>query len=83
MSAAIVAAIAAGSIEWEIDPDFGYLVATAVPGIDDPHVLRPRLLYESQGRSEEYTDLVEELHADRRAHMAKYPDLQPEIANLV
>lgn len=83
ISAAIVAAIAAGTIEWEIDPDFGYLVATSVPGIDDFHVLRPRLLYESQGRGDEYNQLVEELHADRRAHMAKYPDLQPEIANLV
>jgi phosphoenolpyruvate carboxykinase (ATP) len=83
MSAAIVAAIAAGAVEWETDPDFGYEVATAVPGVDDPQILRPRLLYETQGRSGEYAQLVEELHADRRAHMAKYPDLRPEIADVV
>jgi phosphoenolpyruvate carboxykinase (ATP) len=83
MSAAIVAAIASGAVEWETDPDFGYEVATAVPGVDDPQILRPRLLYETQGRSGEYAQLVEELHADRRAHMAKYPDLRPEIADVV
>jgi phosphoenolpyruvate carboxykinase (ATP) len=83
MSAAIVAAIAAGAVEWETDPDFGYEVATAVPGVDDPQILRPRLLYETQGRSGEYAQLVDELHADRRAHMAKYPDLRPEIADVV
>ena len=33
-SSAIVEAIAEGTIEWEVDPDFGYLVAARVPGID-------------------------------------------------
>src|SRR5947209_4228563 len=33
-SSAIVKGIAEGTIEWESDPDFGYLVASAVPGID-------------------------------------------------
>jgi len=83
MSAAIVAAIAAGAIDWETDPDFGYEVATAVPSIDDPQILRPRLLYESLGRGTEYGQLVAALHTDRRAHMAKYPDLRPEIAGQV
>ncbi|HSM01745.1 MAG TPA: phosphoenolpyruvate carboxykinase [Acidimicrobiia bacterium] len=83
MSSTIVAAIAAGTIDWERDPDFGYEVASAVPGIDDPQALRPRLLYENQGRTTEYEGLVESLHADRRAHMAKYPDLRPEIADQV
>ena len=34
-SSAIVKGIAEGTIEWERDPDFGYLVAASVPGIDD------------------------------------------------
>src|SRR5256886_16645283 len=34
-SSAIVKAIAEGTIRWEKDADFGYLVAKEVPGIDD------------------------------------------------
>src|SRR5947209_69077 len=52
-SSAIVKAIAEGTIEWTTDPDFGYDVATHVPGIDDDAVLRPRELYESQNRTDE------------------------------
>src|SRR5204862_2152597 len=33
-SSAIVKGIAEGTIEWERDPDFGYLVASSVPGFD-------------------------------------------------
>ena len=42
-SSAIVKSIAEGTIEWERDPDFGYDVASSVPGIDesDSGVLRP------------------------------------------
>ena len=68
---------------WEPDPDFGYEVAASVPGIDDPGILRPRLLYTDQDRATEYDALVEALHHDRRAHMAAYPDLRPEIADQV
>src|SRR5918911_1572381 len=55
-SSAIVKGIAEGSIEWERDPDFGYLVATSVPGIDgdESEVLQPRRLYERTGRDDEY-----------------------------
>src|SRR5207237_8041447 len=40
-SSAIVKGIAEATVEWERDPDFGYLVAAAVPGIDDAEVLQP------------------------------------------
>ena len=55
-SSAIVKAIAEGTIEWETDPDFGYKVATRVPGIDesDLDLLQPRRLYEATGRGQEY-----------------------------
>src|SRR6266480_23316 len=48
-SSAIVKGIAEGTIEWERDPDFGYLVALSVPGIEpaDLDVLQPKRLYEA------------------------------------
>jgi len=83
VSGAIVSAIAHGGIEWEVDPDFGYEVATSVPGVGDPGLLRPRALYASQGRSAEHDAIVTTLHADRHAHLASYPDLRPEIVDAV
>ncbi|HEX7809623.1 MAG TPA: phosphoenolpyruvate carboxykinase, partial [Thermoanaerobaculia bacterium] len=47
-SSAVVKAIAEGTIKWEMDPDFGYLVATEVPGIDDADYLQPKKMYERQ-----------------------------------
>ncbi len=83
ISAAIVAAIAHGGIEWEIDPDFGYEVATVVPGVDDPATLQPRVTYESQGRAAEYAEMVASLKIERSEHLASYRDLMPEIAAAV
>ncbi|HEX9776504.1 MAG TPA: phosphoenolpyruvate carboxykinase [Actinomycetota bacterium] len=78
-SSAVVKAIADGSITWEEDPDFGYQVATAVPGIDDPEFLRPRLLYERQGRLEEYATTVARLKEERAAFLAGFGGLDSEI----
>src|SRR5947208_9548241 len=64
-SSAIVKGIAEGTIEWERDPDFGYLVASSVPGIDEPEILQPRRLYDEQGRADEYRGLVERFKAER------------------
>lgn len=83
ISAAIVAAIAHGGIEWEEDPDFGYQVASSVPGVEDPAVLRPRLLYDSQGRGDQYAELIAGLKVERAEHLASYEDLLPEIAAAV
>lgn len=83
VSAAIVSAITHGGIEWVRDPDFGYEVAALVPGVDDPELLQPRLLYQRQQRAGEYADIVTELHQDRRAHLAGYRDLRPEIVAAV
>jgi phosphoenolpyruvate carboxykinase (ATP) len=82
-SSAMVKAIAEGTIEWETDPDFGYEVATSVPGIDDSEILQPRKLYERQGRIDEYRALVEQLKKDRREYLASFPGLRPEIVNAV
>ena len=83
ISAAIVSAIASRTGEWVTDPDFGYQVAAAIPGVDDPELLQPRLLYQRQQRLTEYNDIVATLHRERREHLAGYRDLQPEIAGVV
>ena len=43
-------AIVEGTIEWTGDHDFGYEIATSVPGVDDIEILQPRRLYERTGR---------------------------------
>jgi len=84
-SSAMVKGIAEGTIEWERDSDFGYLVASHVPGIDDDgqEILQPRKLYERQNRIDEYNQMVERLKSDRREYMAKWEGLNPEIAQAV
>jgi len=82
-SSAVVKAIAEGTIRWEIDPDFGYEVATSVPGIDDVEILQPRRLYESQGRGDEHAHIVQRLKAERREYLKTFPGLRPEIVNAV
>jgi phosphoenolpyruvate carboxykinase (ATP) len=82
-SSAIVEGIAEGTIEWEQDPDFGYLVAASVPGIDDLEVLQPRRLYERTGRSGEYQAHVVRLKAERAEFLADFPSLSDEIVAAV
>jgi len=84
-SSAIVKGIAEGTIEWEDDPDFGYKVARHVPGIDaeDEAVLRPRELYEAQGRLDDYERQVERLHRERREFLSGFDSLTSEIVDAV
>ncbi|HET7712417.1 MAG TPA: phosphoenolpyruvate carboxykinase [Thermoanaerobaculia bacterium] len=82
-SSAIVKAIAEGTIQWERDPDFGYLVAASLPGIDDADYLQPRKMYERQGRVEEYQQLVAKYNADRREYLRKWKGLSEEIVSAI
>lgn len=84
-SSAIVKALAEGTIEWEEDADFGYLVAKRVPGIDEDgeDILQPRKLYKTQDRTVEYAQIVERLKTERREYMAKWEGLNPEIVEAV
>jgi phosphoenolpyruvate carboxykinase (ATP) len=84
-SSAIVKAIAEGTIEWDTDPDFGYLVASHVPGMSDEDIdiLQPRRLYERQGRKDEYRQIVERLKGERREYMNKWEGLNPEIVTAI
>jgi phosphoenolpyruvate carboxykinase (ATP) len=78
-SSAIVQGIVQGTIEWQVDPDFGYEIAVSVPGIDDLQLLDPRALYEEQGRAEEYNAMVQRLTTERRAYLAGYEALDPSV----
>ena len=82
-SSAIVKGIAEGTIEWERDPDFGYLVASAVPGLDDIEVLQPRRLYERTGRAEEYRAQVKRLKAERSEFLGVFGSLSAQIVAAV
>jgi phosphoenolpyruvate carboxykinase (ATP) len=79
-SAAVQHGIVDRSCRWTEDPDFGYLVADHVPGIDDPELLQPRRLYERQGRDEEYREVVRRLVAEREAYLSSYPALDRRVA---
>jgi phosphoenolpyruvate carboxykinase (ATP) len=78
-SGAIVKAIAEETIEWERDPDFGYEVASVLPGISDIELLQPRLLYERTGRAEEYRAWVQRLKRERIEFLEGFPGLSTEI----
>lgn len=82
-SSAVVKAIAENTITWEKDPDFGYLVASSIPGIDDDHYLQPRRLYEKQGRGDEYRQLVDKYNDDRRTYLRKWNGLDQRIVNAI
>jgi phosphoenolpyruvate carboxykinase (ATP) len=84
-SSAIVKGIAEGTIEWERDPDFGYLVASSVPGIDgdDVDVLKPKRLYEAQGRLDEYESLVDRFKQERTEFLREFASLSEEIVAAV
>jgi phosphoenolpyruvate carboxykinase (ATP) len=82
-SSAIVKGIAEGTIEWERDPDFGYFVASSVPGIDELDVLQPRRLYAEQGREDEYRAFVERFKAERAEFLRGFPSLSEEIVAAV
>lgn len=82
-SSAVVKAIAEGTIKWAVDPDFGYLVATEVPGIDDMDYLQPKAMYERQGRLDEYKQLVAKYNTDRREYLRKWKGLDEEIVEAI
>jgi phosphoenolpyruvate carboxykinase (ATP) len=82
-SGAIVKAIAEGTASWERDPDFGYEVAAALPGLDDLDILQPRRLYERTGRADEHAAWVARLKRERVKFLESYPGLAPEIVDAI
>ena len=84
-SSAIVKGIAEGTIEWVEDPDFGYRVASSVPGIDseDVDILQPQRLYEATGRKQECDEGIAQLKEARAEFLATFPSLSAEIVDSV
>jgi phosphoenolpyruvate carboxykinase (ATP) len=82
-TSACVKGIAEGTIIFDEDPDFGYQVATSVPELDDPEKLQPRVLYERQGRGDDYRAIVERLKTERVEHLQQFKQLSEEIIKAV
>jgi phosphoenolpyruvate carboxykinase (ATP) len=82
-SSAIVKAIAEQTIKWDQDGDFGYEVASEVPGIDDPELLQPRRLYERLDRLDEYGAFIQRFKQEREEHLRKFASLNEEIIKAV
>ncbi|HEY8740141.1 MAG TPA: phosphoenolpyruvate carboxykinase [Candidatus Dormibacteraeota bacterium] len=82
-SSAVVKGIAEGTIKWEKDPDFGYEVATAIPGLDDQELMQPRKMYERQGRQDEYAKLVSRFKAERKEFLGQFPNLDSGILEAI
>ena len=82
-TSACVRGIAEGTIAFDEDPDFGYLVATSIPDFDDPELLRPVQLYEREGRTGEYRDLVDRLKLERVEHLQQFSELSEDIIKAV
>lgn len=78
-TAAIVQGIVEGTIEWRTDQDFGYAVASSVPGVEDIELLQPRRLYERQDRLEEYESIVARLKKERVEYLSGYTALNPAV----
>jgi phosphoenolpyruvate carboxykinase (ATP) len=82
-TSACVKGIAEQTIAFDEDPDFHYQVATSVPDFDDPELLRPYLLYEREGRVDEYRGIVERLKVERVEHLQRFSELSEEIIKAV
>ncbi|HEX9892106.1 MAG TPA: phosphoenolpyruvate carboxykinase (ATP), partial [Actinomycetota bacterium] len=82
-SSAVVKAIAEGTITWADDPDFGYQVAKAAPGLDDRDLLQPRTMYEAQGRRDEYEAFVDRFKGERVDFLKQFPGLEEDIIKAV
>jgi hypothetical protein len=83
VEAGLVAAVlgALDAVGWERDPDFGYLVPAAVPGLDDPgaRILMPRLLYADNDRVYEHAGLVADKQRERQAIAGAVAGLDPRV----
>lgn len=74
VSTEIMKQIAKGGIYWQTDPDWGYLVPSAVAGLDLTKY-DPRQYYSEA----EYQELVNNLRRERIEWLAQFPGLEPEI----
>jgi len=83
ISSAIVQAIVEETITWTVDPDFGYEIASAVPGVDDMEVLQQRRLYQRLGRVGAYDAMVSRMKRERREYLASFAGLDEAIVKSI
>jgi phosphoenolpyruvate carboxykinase (ATP) len=83
VSSAIVQAIVEDTITWTEDPDFGYEIATSVPGVDDAEIIQPRRLYERQGRLGEYDGMAARLKRERKEYLSSFAALDEAIVKSI
>lgn len=74
-SVEILTQICRGSIKWQVDPDWNYLVPIEIPNVDLK--LYNPLNYYSE---EEYQNRVRVLRQERKNWLSQYQRLKPEIA---
>ncbi|MCG2635158.1 MAG: phosphoenolpyruvate carboxykinase (ATP), partial [Gammaproteobacteria bacterium] len=84
-SSAIVKALAEGTIDWVECEDFGYGLAAAVPEFpqEDHELLQPRKKYVSDGKLDEYQQLVDKLKTDRVEFLQSWDGLSERLINAV
>jgi phosphoenolpyruvate carboxykinase (ATP) len=80
--ARVLDAAAAGAVEWETDPDFGYELPMDLPGLEvaERRVLVPRFLYARTDRVYDYAAMVPARQRERAARLAALPGLDAAIA---
>lgn len=78
VSTEIMKQIAKEGIAWQTDPDWGYELPVHVPGLDlDQYT--PATHYSPA----KYQELVQRLREERRAWLARFPDLDPVIPRTI
>jgi phosphoenolpyruvate carboxykinase (ATP) len=70
----ILTQIGRGSIKWQVDPDWNYLIPVDIPKID-LKLYNPMNHY----TEEEYQERVDILKQERKQWLGRYPDLSQEI----
>lgn len=78
---ALLGAAIAGQAEWETDPDFGYEVVAAAPGLDGTaaDAACPRLLYARADRVYEHAEAVAALKAARHRRASAIAGLDERV----
>jgi phosphoenolpyruvate carboxykinase (ATP) len=77
-SVEIIKQIARGSIKWEVDPDWHYLVPVEIPNID-LKLYNPMNYY----TEEEYHQRTQNLKNERKEWLKRFPNLAPEITEII
>lgn len=77
-SATLISEAARGSIKWEKDPFWGYLVPSKVEGID-----LSRFDWKKYYSEEEHLELNNNLKKERKEWLSKFPGLKKEIVDSV